>query len=220
MNWTNWPAARWLKNWLTHNFRASGSLIVTGAVFAIIVVGTIAAARQPDEAPAERQPQLIIGDTVSADFEELAQETWTTFIAVFRARSGCFGDVRLEAARNLNSRAAYDPGSAIVTVRVPATAAMLKSALIHEWAHHIEFQCAAHQDLRPAFLAAQGLPPDTPWRLDNSPTDAPEIAWSNIPSEQYAEAAIELALGRRQIPGKIHLTKEAVQALEMWAYGE
>lgn len=166
--------------------------------------------------PASR---LIPDDSVASDLQALAQETWSMFLATFKSRTACFGDVHLHAAKDLNSRGAYDPATAKVTVRVPATVAMLQAALIHEWAHHIEHQCEAHQQLRPAFLRAQGLPADTPWQVDYSPADIPESEWALIPSEQYAEGTIELVFGERQIPTTARVKREAVNVIAGWASG-
>ena len=164
-------------------------------------------------------PRLILDDSVARDLRAVADGTWGRFLSVFRARAGCFGDVRLAAASELSSRAAYDPATATVTIRVPATAVMLQGALIHEWAHHIEFQCRAQGELKPSFLAAQGLPTDTPWRTDYGPANTPESDWAGIPSEQYAEATIELVLGRRQIPTTARVSPEAVRVIAEWASG-
>jgi hypothetical protein len=165
-------------------------------------------------------PRLIVDDSVADDLRAVAEEAWSKFLAVFQARSSCFGDVHLRAAYDLDNRAAYDPATATVTVKVPATPVMLQGALIHEWAHHIEFQCAAQKELRPAFLAAQGLPADTPWRTDYTPANTPESAWAGIPSEQYAEATIELVLGSRQIPTTARVSTEAVKVIAAWASGK
>ncbi len=189
------------------------------AVVVLLVSAALSCCGQTQAQPFQPSPQLIIEDSVTSDFRALAVETWSKFLTVFQARSDCFGDVRLRAAPNLNSRAAYDPETATVTVRVPATVAMLQGALVHEWAHHLEFQCEQHQTLRPAFLKAQGLPLSTPWRPDNTPANTPEKAWANIPSEQYAEAVIEVVLGRRQIPTNARVTREAVQVIKVWAAG-
>jgi hypothetical protein len=191
--------------------------VLVGAI--ILMSAALCGCSQSAGPSAKHLPKLIIDDSVASDFQTLAAETWGKFITVFQARSDCFGDVRLYATRSLNSRAAYDPDRATVTVRVPGTAAMLQGALIHEWAHHLEFQCEAHKKLRPAFLIAQGLPPDTLWRPDNTPANIPESAWSDMPSEQYAEATIELVLGRRQIPTGVSVTKEAIQVIGTWAAG-
>jgi hypothetical protein len=179
----------------------------------ILAVGLVACAAQ---AP----PKLLIDASVDRDFSQLAVATWGQFLKAFHAQTGCFGDVRLRAAYELDSRAAYEPETATVTVRVPGSAAMLSSALVHEWAHHVEFQCPAHKELRAAFLAAQGLPPETQWRPDKAPANIPESVWAQIPSEQYAEAAIEVVLGRRQIPTTGRVSPEAVQVLARWAAGE
>lgn len=169
--------------------------------------------------PAGPCPCLVLDGSVGADLASLAKETWGQFLAVFEARCGCFGDVRLVAARTLQTRAGYFPESATASVRVPATRAMLQSALVHEWAHHVEFQCASQQDLRPAFLAAQLLSLDTPWRADfPSGLAASELA--ETPSEQYAEAVVSLVLGGRPIPTGAHVTHAAVEAVREWAAGK
>jgi hypothetical protein len=165
-------------------------------------------------------PRLLIDTSVDRDFSQLAQTTWEQFLKAFRTQSDCFGDVRLRAAYELDSRAAYDPPTATVTIRVPGSAAMLSSALVHEWAHHVEFQCPAHEDLRAAFLAAQEIPPGTEWRPEDIPANTPESLWADIPSEQYAEAAIAVVLGKRPIPTTVRVTPEAVLVLERWAAGE
>ncbi len=192
-----------------------GALIVIAIV--VLVSGTTSSGCTSDVSVSKQRPRLIVDDSVAADFQALAVETWDGFLTVFQARTGCFGDVRLHATRTLDSRAAYDPDSGTVTVRVPGTPAMLKSALVHEWAHHIEFQCEAHKDLRPAFLAAQGLPPDMVWRPDIAAANIPASIWADSPSEQYAEATIVLVLGRRQIPTKVRIKEEAVRAIAEWA---
>lgn len=190
-----------------------GRSAVGSALILIAVVALAAGAILP------RPPRLVVGESVGADFAALALETWDQFLTVFRARWDCFGDVHLEAAYSLDSRAGYDPDTATATVRVPGTAAMLQSGLVHEWAHHVEFQCPAHQELRAAFLVAQGLPPDTPWRPANMPAHVPSGVWADIPSEQYAEAVVELVLGGRPIPTSARVSPEAVGVVKEWEEG-
>jgi len=170
--------------------------------------------------PSHHRPQLIVDESVGADFKALAVETWDLFLTAFQGRLDCFGDVRLRASSDLEVGAGYDPATATVTVRVPGTPAMLQSALVHEWAHHLEFQCPAHQELRPAFLAAQGLPPDAPWRPEDTPTNMPAGEWAGTPSEQYAEATIELVLGGRPIRTQVIVTQQAIRAIQAWASGQ
>jgi hypothetical protein len=105
-------------------------------------------------------------------------------------------------------------------VRVPATPAVLKGALVHEWAHHVEFQCEKHKELRPAFLVAMGLPAGTEWRPDNGSAAAPASVRADIPSEQYAEAVVILVLGRQPVTTGVRVNDEAVHAVELWAAGE
>jgi hypothetical protein len=188
---------------------------------ALLIGAALTACARPGSPGA--RPRLIADDSVADDLRALAQETWARFLVAFAGRTDCFGDVRLTASFDLTDRAAYDPRQATVTVRVPGTAAMLQSALIHEWAHHVEHQCPAHRELRPAFLAAQGISPDTPWRLDNAgasaQANAAGPAWADTPSEQYAEAAIEVVLGHRPIPTTAHVRPAAVEVLAAWAAG-
>lgn len=199
--------------------RAAGAALRLAVM--VVAVGALLLADWHSCAPAlRRQPRLIVDGSVGADFEALAQDTWARFLAAFPARLGCFGDVHLRAAYTLDSRAGYDPDTATATVQVPGTPAMLQSALVHEWAHHLEAQCKAHQVLRPAFLAAQQRPPDTPWRPSTLPADMPASLWAEIPSEQYAEAAVEFVLGGRPIPTKARITEEAVRVVARWAAGD
>jgi len=203
------------------NARRISSIIGKASILtllAVLVGGAIVGGRPGTLPLAADRPELIIYESVAVDFQALALQTWHRFLTVFWTRKDCFGDVYLRADQTLGSRAAYDPDSATVTVRVPATAAMLQGALIHEWAHHLEFQCKEHEDLRAAFLLAQGLPRDTPWRMVEKPELAAS-AWADVPSEQYAEAAIALVLGGRPIPTGARLTSEAVGVLEKWAAG-
>lgn len=196
-----------------------GSVWILSAIL-LLVSGATSSDCTSGVSASKRRPQLIVDNSVAADFQVLAEETWDRFLTVFQARSDCFGDVRLHATRTLDSRAAYDPDSATVTVRVPGTPAMLQSALVHEWAHHIEFQCEAHKDIRPAFLAAQDLPPDIAWRPADTPAEMSTSEWADIPSEQYAEATVVLVLGGRQIPTRARVTREAVRVIGDWAAGD
>jgi hypothetical protein len=167
-------------------------------------------------------PQVIIDASVDQDFAALIQETWGQFLLVFAPRGDCFGDVLVQAEYDLTDRAMYDPQTATVSVRVPERASILKGALVHEWAHHVEFQCDAHTEMRAAFIEAQGMPADTPWRSKDGTTHILSSDWANIPSEQYAEAAIVLVLGERPVSSKSKppITAEGVEVIRMWAQKE
>lgn len=165
-------------------------------------------------------PWVIIDKSVAADFRLLIDETWVQFWRVFVARADCFGDVRIIADYDLADRAMYDPRTATVTVGVPERASILKGALVHEWAHHVEFQCDAHTEMRTAFIEAQGLAINTPWRLEDGTTNILSSDWANIPSEQYAEATIVLVLGKRTVWSQVPITAEGVEVISMWAQKE
>jgi len=164
-------------------------------------------------------PCLIVDSSVDDGFAALAVETWRQFLATFAPLAPCLPDVHLHASYTLPARAGYDPDTATITVRVPGSAAKLQAALIHEWAHHLEFQCPRALDaLRPAFLEAEGFPPDAIWR----PADATTVAdhWADIPSEHFAEAAIELVLGHNATPTQIHVRRETIEVMRAWIGGQ
>ncbi|MCB0013610.1 MAG: hypothetical protein KDE34_16970 [Anaerolineales bacterium] len=166
-------------------------------------------------------PHLIIDASVDDNFAEVITETWIQFLFAFAARSNCFGDVLVKADYDLVDRAMYDPRTATVSVRVPERASILKGALVHEWAHHVEFQCAAQTEMRAAFIEAQGIPADTLWRLKDGTTHIFSSDWANIPSEQYAETVIVVVLGERPVPtNNAPITTEGVEVIRRWAQKE
>ncbi|MEA3503067.1 MAG: hypothetical protein U9R47_09860 [Actinomycetota bacterium] len=169
---------------------------------AAMVAGVLLVAR-PDGPPA-----LRFDDTVPNDLRALAAETWQDFLAAHPARQDCIPPVALSAAWDLDDRAEYRPGSETVVIRVPGTAPNLRTGLIHEFAHHVEFTCPSHEELRPAFLAAQGLPASTNW-FDGD-------TWETTPSEQYAEATVEVILGRRAHHGGISISEETAAVVRRW----
>lgn len=150
-------------------------------------------------------------ETVPDDLRALADETWNDFLAAHPGRWECISPPNLRADWDLESRGEYRPGSATVVVRVPGTPATLRSELIHEFAHHVEFSCVEHHELRPDFLRAQGFAPTATWDEGDS--------WENTPAEQYAEATVELIEGRRTHPGGIQITPEAIDVIREWGDG-
>ncbi len=157
--------------------------------------------------------ELRFDEAVPADLQELAAGTWDEFTAVFDGRRGCISPLSVVGERELDAQAAYVPDRRTVHVRIPGTAGLLRNALVHEFAHHVEFSC--HEDLaelRPAFLAAQGFPADAGW------FDAD--AWEVTPSEHFAEAAVEAVLGRRLRNRDVLVTDEAVAIVAKWGAGD
>ncbi len=175
-------------------------LVAFGLAAALIVTGC-----------AGGPPELLHDGTVPDDLRTLADKTWDDFLAAVPARQGCIDSPTLRAGWELATRAEYQPDGALVTVRVPGTPATLRSELLHEFAHHVEFTCAAHAELRADFLSAQGFAEDTAWFGGAS--------WEETPSEHYAEAVVELIEGRRTHQGGIRLTDDAVSVVREWGLG-
>ncbi|MFN8492916.1 MAG: hypothetical protein U0350_35260 [Caldilineaceae bacterium] len=165
-------------------------------------------------------PRVMIDASVAPDFAELIRDTWWRFLGFFAERSDCFGDVRIVAVHTLADRADYDPASATVSVLVPERGSLLRAALVHEWAHHLEFQCPAQMELRPAFLAAQGNPPNTPWRAEHGSVNLPAYRWAAIPSEQYAETVAAAVLDNRALRTPVNITDNGIRVITAWARKE
>ena len=195
--------------------------VLVGTALILTIIGLwVNWSNQPPSAPSSLLlPQLDIDASVASDFEGLAKETWGDFLDKFQARSDCFGNVRLIASYDLDSKAVYNPEQATVTVRVPGSPAQLKSALVHEWAHHIEFQCAELEELQLAFREVLEIHPDTPWHSSNTLNDISMRAWKEIPSEQFAETTVVFVLGRGHIPSQIRVNNAAVHVIAEWAAG-
>jgi hypothetical protein len=178
-------------------------LVAIGAT-ALLALGTAA------DGASTGPPQLRFAEGVPADVRRLAAATWDRFLTAFPARLGCVADVTLESAWTYRTRAHYDPGRRVVTLRVPGTAPNLSASMVHEFAHHVEFTCTAQRSMRPAFLAAQGIPPGTRWRAGHT--------WSAKPSEQYAQAVIEVVLGPQPNP-LVVVRPEALRVIRSWGMG-
>jgi len=173
------------------------------AVVAAAVVAVALVLARPDSAS-----ELHFDATVPEDLRAVAVEAWDGFLAAHPARVDCIGPINMSAVWELDDRAEYRPGTATVVIRVPGTAPNLTNDLTHEFAHHVEFTCPEHEELRPAFLAAQGFPASADWF--NGAT------WETTPSEQYAEATVEAVLGRRTHHGGIVVSNEAVTVVRQW----
>jgi len=174
------------------------------AVLAIVATGAFAW-RQ------DAGPELRFDPAVPDDVRALAIGTWGDLLAAAPARIGCIADLTLATAWELDSRGEYSAQTATVTVRIPGTPATLRDEMIHEFAHHVDFTCPEITTLRPVFLEAQGMPATTDWFAGDT--------WESTPSEQFAEAAVAVVLGRRPQHGNVHLTDDAVTAVRAWGLG-
>jgi hypothetical protein len=161
-----------------------------------------------DGSPTHR-PAIHYADGVPDDVRRLAGATWARFLDVFPARMGCVPDVTLATAWSYRARGRYQPARRLVTLRIPGTAPNLSATMVHEFAHHLDYACP-DRELRRALLAAQGLPPGTPWRHGRT--------WAAIPAEQFAQAVIQAVLGPQ--PGPLLLVRAAaVRAITAWGRG-
>jgi hypothetical protein len=179
------------------------TLVAIGATVTLVIGAA------PDE-PFPHRPAIHFAAGVPDDLRDLASATWDRFLDAFPARWGCLPDVTLRGAWHARTRAAYDPARRRVTVRIPGTAPNLRATMIHEFAHHVEFTCAEQRRIRAPFIVAQEFPPGTPWRRGDT--------WAQIPSEQYAEATIQVVLGP-QPNARVLVSRAALQIIRGWGRG-
>lgn len=172
---------------------------------------TLVATTAPADDVLPRRPGIVFQAGVPTDLQELARSTWTRFTDVFLARWSCLPAVHVTGAWQLPDRASYDSAHRLARVRIPGTAANLEAALVHEFAHHLEFACPEIGRLRPPFLSAQGFPPGADWF--HGPT------WEATPSEQFAESAVQVVLGRGPHL-RVFATPEALRAIRAWGRGD
>ena len=184
--------------------RRTTAVLVAIAATALLGLGTAA-----DGASTDR-PALRFADDVPNDVRQLAVATWDRFLAAFPARLACVADVTLEGAWTYGARAHYDPDARLVTLRIPGTAPNLSASMVHEFAHHVEFTCSAQRSMRPEFLAAQGIAPGTRWRAGHT--------WFDKPSEQYAQAVIQVVLGPQPNP-LVVVRPAALGVIRRWGRG-
>jgi len=184
--------------------RLTATLVATAAVLSLAITASA-------DTPLPHRPGISFTPAVPEDLRALASDTWQRFLDAFPARWGCLSDVTVtDTWGELGDRGAYDPEARLVTVRVPGTGPNLSATLVHEFAHHLEFTCPEQVQLRPRFLAAQGIPAGTPWRRGDT--------WADIPSEQFAQATIQVVLGPR--PDSLVLLRPgAVAAIRDWGLG-
>lgn len=121
----------------------------------------------------------------------------------------CLDGLVVSHAWELEDRAEYRSTNRQVVLRVPGTAPDLEFSLVHEIAHHLEFVCPSQLELRPAFLAAQGLAADTAWFEGDS--------WEATPSEMFATAVAEYVTGRLEENRPIALSPETKSLVAEWA---
>lgn len=169
-------------------------------LFALAMPGTV-----------PRPAELSITGASPADLRVLIVDTWDRFVEAFPARRGCLAPVTVQGAWSLDGRGSYDPVRRLVTVRIPGTAPNLQASLVHEFAHHMEFTCPEQRDVRVPFLAAQGLPLFATWFQGRS--------WETTPSEQFAEAIVQVVLGRPAHQAVL-IHPRSVELLRAWGRGD
>ena len=156
-------------------------------------------------------PTPAFGPNTPADLRELTEETFAMVSEALPAQRSCLGDVVVSGAWELDDRARYSPSQREITIRIPATAPQLRTSIVHELAHHVEATCPQDDEVRRAFLAAQGLDPAADWLGGET--------WETTPSEQWASAVVLHVMERPDERSRIAVGAEALEIVESWATG-
>ncbi|MFP3914598.1 MAG: hypothetical protein ACLFWM_06960 [Actinomycetota bacterium] len=149
-----------------------------------------------------------MADGTPRDLEALVEETMELITEATPSHRACLGDLTITHAWELEDRAHYMPDTRTVVLRVPATAPELRFSLAHEVAHHLEMTCE-QAGMRPAFLSAQGHPPDQAWFQGES--------WETTPSEQFATAFATFVVGQSDPDRHLDISEGALEVVSEWA---
>ncbi len=153
-------------------------------------------------------PKITFGANTPDDLRGLVGDVWDRFREAFPATEDCVGEVRLQGDWDLREQGEYRALTGTITVGIPGPPSRLSHTVVHELAHHLEAVCPTQWELREPFLVAQGYPPDTDW--------FEAATWEEIPSEQFAEAVVQVVLGRPAVHYRIELRPEAVELVRQW----
>ncbi|MGI8520022.1 MAG: hypothetical protein ACR2MC_05375 [Actinomycetota bacterium] len=178
---------------------------ITAAIVCVLAGAVLVAWGPPSRS------RIAFADGTPEDLQRLATATWGDFIAAFPRHRDCIDPVTVIPALRLGDRATYAQRHALVTVRVPGTAPNLRAALVHEFAHHLDYTCPSVRHFRRRFLAAQGLATTRPWFTG--------ATWEQTPAEQFADAAVEIVLGRTSWL-RLHAREAALQEMRAWGARE
>ena len=169
---------------------ASPLAVVVAAAVAVMVVAVVAAWYRWDREP-PRDPMVRLAQAVPADVERETRTAVAEFVEVFGARRACIPTAHVVLVRDVDGGdARYLADSAVIEIQIPTTPARFRESLVHELAHHVEHTCAAFADLRDKWLSRSG---DDTWSRQER--------WEDRPTEQWAEAAVDLVLGERLLHG-------------------
>ena len=167
-----------------------------------LAVAGLAAAAPP--------PRMLVDPGTPEDVAALAADTFDEFIEEAPALENCVGNIRLAGAWRLDERGEYDADTSRITVRIPGTAPRLAGTLVHELGHHVDAVCLS-EDVRVSFRRAQGISDDLSWDVG--------ATWAEVPAEQFAEAIVEVVLGRRSPTLGVRIGPAAVELVARWVGG-
>jgi hypothetical protein len=157
----------------------------------------------------DQRAQLRPEQDLPADVEAEVDATWARFLDVFASRQRCFDDVSLRLVTDLDrGDARYVIDEVRIEIAIPTSPRRFRESLVHELAHHVEHTCPAFGSLRrdlgalPAFAAV--------WTAGER--------WQDVPSELWAETAVEVVNGERVRHGRgMPLPAGAADLVAAWA---
>lgn len=152
-------------------------------------------------------PTISYRDGTPGDVMALGDSTFSDFLQAFPAQQHCVADVEVAHNWDLGPEAGRYRAN-FIEIEVPNTTAAIRGTYLHEFGHHLDFNCA-DAELRAAFMGALGLDPGTDWHSDNRP-------WAQRPAERFAEAVVVI-VGGSSVHPEISLTPESIRIVSSWA---
>jgi len=170
---------------------------------AVIVVGAVVVSSGGND----ELPRVTYREGTPGDVMALGDSSFADVLAAFPARVGCLRDVTVAHNWDLGTEAGFYEAN-YIEIEVPNTSAQIRQTYVHEFGHHLDFNCV-DRELRDAFIAAMGHGPSTDWYSES-------WSWERRPAEQFAEAVVAV-VGGSPLHADMQLTSDAVRVVEDWA---
>ncbi len=163
--------------------------------------------------PPSQRADLIVVQDVPPEVQAELDATWSRFLARFGSRRNCFGDVSVMLVRQVDGGdARYVIDERRIEVQIPTTPKRFRESVVHELAHHVEHTCSDFAELKAVLHSLLGGPQRS-WSGGG--------VWEEIPSELWAEAAVQLVNGERVRHARdMPVDATVIEVVKAWASGD
>jgi hypothetical protein len=161
-----------------------------------------------------RGPRILVPQDVPNEVTALVESAWASYLDAFPAKHDCIGTVELVLVANVPAgEASYRYADHLVRIEIPTTPEDFPESLAHELGHHLDRACGAREEIGARLVVTQGLDRAASWDQG--------VLWHEIPAEHFAEAVVEVALGRRLMHADIvTLSELTLRLVSDWGNGK